>query len=75
MKINGYIVEIVCANYDKENKCYGDIYEEVEECLQEHPNDEIVIRKYNEGDKLERDFDNLICKYGVDKVKEICKMI
>ena len=38
-------------------------------------NDEIVIRKYNEGDKLERDFDNLICKYGVDKVKEICKMI
>ena len=38
-------------------------------------NDEIIIRKYNEVDKLEIDFDNLICKYGVDKVKEICKMI
>lgn len=38
-------------------------------------NDEIVVRKYNENDKLERDFQNLICKYGVDKVREICNMI
>lgn len=38
-------------------------------------NDEIVVRKYNEKDNLERDFDNLICKYGVDKVREICNMI
>ena len=38
-------------------------------------NDEVVVRKYNEKDKLERDFENLICKYGVDKVREICNMI
>lgn len=36
---------------------------------------EIVVRKYNDGDKLERDFGNLICKYGIDKVKEICSTI
>lgn len=38
-------------------------------------NDEIVVRKYNEKDNLERDFDNLICKYGANKVREICNMI
>lgn len=38
-------------------------------------NDEVIVRKYNEKDKLERDFENLICKYGVDKVREICNMI
>ena len=38
-------------------------------------NDEVVVRKYNEKDKLERDFENLICKYGVDKVREISNMI
>lgn len=38
-------------------------------------NDEVVVRKYNEKDKLERDFENLICKYGVDKVRKICNMI
>lgn len=38
-------------------------------------NDEIVVRKYSEKDNLERDFDNLICKYGADKVREICNMI
>lgn len=38
-------------------------------------NDEIVVKKYSENDKLERDFENLICKYGVDKVREICNTI
>lgn len=36
MKINGYFVNVVCANYDKEIRGYGDIYEEVEECLEHH---------------------------------------
>ena len=38
-------------------------------------NDEIVVKKYNENEKLERDFENLICKYGVNKVREVCKTI
>lgn len=38
-------------------------------------NDEIVVRKYNEKNNLERDFDNLVNKYGADKVREICNMI
>ena len=53
MKINGYIIEIVCANYDKENKCYGDIYEEVEQCLQEHPNDEVIYGFHLRKDGVE----------------------
>ena len=53
MKINGYIIEIVCANYDKENKYYGDIYEEVEECLKEHPNDEIIYGFHLRKDGVE----------------------
>ncbi len=38
-------------------------------------NEEIVVRKYNENDRLENDFRTLICKYGIDKVKEICNTI
>lgn len=37
-------------------------------------NDEIVIKKYSSKDKLERDFENLICRYGVDRVREICNV-
>ena len=37
--------------------------------------DEIIVRKYEDGDKLERDFNNLVCKYGIDKVKHICGML
>ena len=43
MMINGYKIDVVCANYDKELKGYGDIYTEVEECLAEHPDDEVVF--------------------------------
>ena len=43
MKINGYFVNVVCANYDKEIRGYGDIYEEVEECLEHHPDDEVIF--------------------------------
>ena len=53
MKINGYVVDIVCANYDKEKECYGDIYEEVEQCLQEHPNDEVIYGFYLRNDGVE----------------------
>ena len=37
--------------------------------------DEVYIRKYNDENKLEKDFNNLVCKYGADKVKEICRTI
>ena len=37
--------------------------------------DEIVIRKYDGKNKLEKDFNNLVCKYGADKVKEIFRTI
>lgn len=38
-------------------------------------NDEIIIKKYSEKDNLERDFENMISKYGADKVREICNII
>ena len=37
--------------------------------------DEVYIRKYNDENNLEKDFNNLVCKYGADKVKEICRTI
>lgn len=43
MKINGYSIDVVCANYDVEIKGYGDIYDEVEECLKHHPEDEVIF--------------------------------
>lgn len=42
MLINGYKLSVVCAN-DSGDGIYGDIYTEVEECLREHPNAEILL--------------------------------
>ena len=42
MKINGYELTVICANYDKNTKCYGDIYDCVEDCIEAHPDDEII---------------------------------
>lgn len=50
MKINGYELIVVCANYDKEVNGYGDIYDCVEKCLEEHPDDEVMYGYYLEGD-------------------------
>lgn len=36
-------------------------------------NNEIVLRRYNEKEKLERDFEDMVCKYGLLNVKEICE--
>ena len=43
MKINVYSIDVVCANYDGEIRGYGDIYDEVEECLKHHPEDEVIF--------------------------------
>ena len=40
MEINGYDIEIVCAN--NEDGVYGDIYDDAEECKKDHPNEEIM---------------------------------
>ena len=40
MKINGYEIEIVCAN--NEDGIYGDIYDDVSECKKDPPNEEIM---------------------------------
>ena len=40
MKINGYDIEIVCAN--NEDGAYGDIYDDTDECRKDHPNEEIM---------------------------------
>lgn len=42
MKINGYEVDIVCANYDPRIGGYGDIYDELDECLKDHPECKIM---------------------------------
>lgn len=46
MKINGFDLVVVCANYDKEVGGYGDIYDCVEKCIEEHPDDDIVYGYY-----------------------------
>ena len=53
MKINGYELIVVCANYDKEVGGYGDIYDCVEKCLEEHPDDEIIYGFYLRKDGVE----------------------
>lgn len=45
MKINGYKLDIVCANV-LPDRTYGDIYDEVEQCVQEHPEEEIRFGYY-----------------------------
>lgn len=42
MKINDYELTVVCANMDGSTGMYGDIYDCVEECLKEHPDDEVI---------------------------------
>ena len=37
--------------------------------------DEVYRIKYNDENRLEKDFNNLVCKDGADKVKEICRTI
>ena len=51
MKINGYELMVVCANLDKDINCYGDIYDCVEDCLNEHPGDEIIYGYHLVGEK------------------------
>ena len=36
-------------------------------------NSEIVLRRYSQKEKLERDFEDLVCKYGLLNVKEMCE--
>lgn len=43
MLINGYKMEIVCANFDTKINCYGDIYNNVEDCIRDHPSDKILF--------------------------------
>lgn len=45
MIINGYKLEIVCANVTT-NGSYGDIYTHLQECIAEHPNEEIRFGFY-----------------------------
>ena len=42
MKINGYELMVVCANYDKDVDGYGDVYDDFHKCLYAHPNSEII---------------------------------
>ncbi len=49
MQIGNYVLTVVCANYDKKVGGYGDIYNSVETCLEEHPNDEVIFGYYLEG--------------------------
>lgn len=53
MKCNGWDIEVVCANYDEENDCYGDIYEKVEECLKEHPGSKVIYGFYLKKNSVE----------------------
>ena len=53
MLINGYKLSVVCAN-DCGDGIYGDIYTEVEECLREHPNTEILYGFHLEKMELKR---------------------
>ncbi len=46
MQINGYDLRIVCANWDKEVDTYGGIYESLEECKKDHPDDEVFFGYY-----------------------------
>ena len=46
MKINGYELVVVCANHDKITDTYGDIYDCVEDCKKDHPDDEIELGYY-----------------------------
>lgn len=42
MTINGFEMQVVCANYDASIGNYRDIYTSVEECVKEHPKDMIM---------------------------------
>ena len=36
---------------------------------------EIIVRRYSDKEELEREIDDLICKYGIDKIKEVCNIM
>lgn len=46
MKINGWEIEVVCANTEDNKSIYEDIYDNVEECYTEHSKDNIVVGFY-----------------------------
>lgn len=43
MRIQNFEIDVVCANYDKNIKGYGDIYTDIDECEKEHPNDKVIF--------------------------------
>lgn len=43
MKIKGFDLQVVCANFDEETGAYGDIYTSVDECIRNHPNSKILF--------------------------------
>ena len=43
MKIGKFEIIIVCANFDKEIGGYGDIYDSLYDCIEEHPDDEVIF--------------------------------
>lgn len=45
MKIGNYNIVIVCAN-ELEEGLYGDIYTDLEECVANHPKDNIIFGYY-----------------------------
>lgn len=46
MKINGWEIEVVCANVKDDMSIYEDIYSSIEECHTEHSENNIVIGFY-----------------------------
>lgn len=60
MKINGYELKVVCANKDKNTGTYGDIYDSMDQCLSEHPEDDVLIGYYLSGEKETPDWFNTL---------------
>lgn len=46
MKINGWTIQVVCANVEDSKSVYDNIYDNIEECYREHPESNIVIGFY-----------------------------
>lgn len=51
MRIGKFNIISVCSNYDERYNTYGNIYENLDECRENHPNSEVIFGYYLKCDE------------------------
>ncbi len=63
MDYKGYEINLVCANNvshdDGSSPVYGDIYDNYYECVEEHPDDEVIYGFFVDDDEAPDWFDDI----------------